>query len=120
MFSDTCCCSSGICLQSHEMYAMRDPLHIGKKQLQGGNVDKDKEESCIFSCPSLSGIAFAAVAAALPLLARSDVEINSSKLESSLSLQYNKLKLLPYLCFAMLFRCTGAPPRVSSFCLRCS
>lgn len=49
------------------MYAMRDPVHAASREGEGGWIP----------CPSLSGIAFAGVAAALPLLASNDVDTNT-------------------------------------------
>lgn len=66
------------------MYAMRDPLHAGNQQ-QGEEEEGEEEASSLAppmswaACPSLSGIAFAAVAASLPLLAGNDVRVNAGE-----------------------------------------
>jgi hypothetical protein len=56
---------------------MRDPLSVHQ---QGREVELTRTAQVNWSsCPSMSGIAFAAAAAALPLLARNDVESSSRK-----------------------------------------
>lgn len=62
-------------IQSHEMYAMRDPIYVDQQEellLTWASVSWA-------SCPSLSGIAFAAVAASLPLLAAKSLGISTCK-----------------------------------------
>ena len=66
------------------MNAMRDPLVVEKQQQQHGE-EEDVEASYLApaaswtACPSLSGIAFAVVAATLPLLAGHDVRSNAGE-----------------------------------------
>jgi hypothetical protein len=67
-----CCVPSRMSLQTREVYAMRDPLLLM-------HADGDVQPLVGASCPSLSGVAFAAVAAALPLLAGNDVDVNTGE-----------------------------------------